>query len=343
MSILDVSYRFFLNKARTGAVVYKLQTGVAVVCGDPLCEWTEIASVMNEFANFRPRNHLDIAFMGASDAFAKGYAQCKGWTMIEFGTQRALNPQTNTVLLGQAGKRIASQSRQLLNAQKGGIVLGVYTPAVHGTDLQLQASLVAIYEAWRAERNASAGLQAFITVYDLFALPELMTFIYAQSSGGLITGFAAIRQLGDGGYHLDPCIVAPGSPNGMTDLLVVAAMTLLRRAGVSSLGLGIEPSQSLSMENIVGIPGPVAKMARKLYDQTIPHLPIHGKKAYHDKFRPDSSKTSALYLIFPSSVFGLRYLLAMIHLANIGLRKLLLADFKARVSTGKSKSVVGHT
>ena len=338
MGILDPSYRFFVNKTRTAALSYKIQNGVAVVAGDPLCETEEIASLLQEFKKYRRRNNLSIAFMGASKAFVEGYAQPQGWTAIRFGTERVLNPQTNDVLLERSGKRIAVQNRQLLNPHKGGVSLGVYVPAVHGTDTQLQADLVAIYDAWRAERNGSTGPQAFITVYDPFALPDLMTFVYTRGADGQINGFAALRRLQGGGYHIDPCIAAPGSPKGVSDLLLVAAMALLNRAGVSYLGFGFEPTHALGLDDISGMPNLLATFTRDLYSRTFQRLPIHGKKAYHDKFRPDPLQDSALYLVFPRSIPGPQHLLAMMHMANISLRKMIWADVRDWVPKRKKNS-----
>lgn len=338
MGILDRSYRFFVNKARNAAISFKVQTGVAIVGGDPLCEADMIAGLLEEFATYRREHHWGIAFMGASESFVQEYAQPQGWTTIRFGTERVLNPQTNEILFERGGKRIAVQNRQLLNSQKGAVTLGVYAPAVHGTDTQLQTDLIAIYDAWRAERNHTTGPQAFITVYDPFALPALMTFVYSRGPDGEINGFAALRRLGCGGYHVDPCIAAPGSPKGISDLLIVAAMALLHRAGVSYLGFGFEPCRALRPEDITGMPGPVASLTRDLYGHTFHRLPIRGKKAYHDKFRPNSLQDSGLYLVFPRGVPGPRHLLAMLHMANISLRKIVWADVRAWMTKHKTKS-----
>ncbi|KAJ5156589.1 hypothetical protein N7492_009392 [Penicillium capsulatum] len=338
MGILDHSYRFFVNKARSGALSFKIQNRVAIVGGDPLCGPDIMADLLDEFTEYRRRRRWGIAFMGASESFIRDVAQPRGWATIRFGTERVLNPQTNDVLLERGGKRITVQNRQLLHPQKGGITLGVYAPTVHGTDTRLQAELIAIYDAWRARRNDAAGPQAFITVYDPFALPALMTFVYSRDPAGRINGFAALRRLGGGGYHIDPCIAAPGGAKGISDLLIVAAMALLHRAGVSYLGFGFEPVHLLSSDDITGMSGPLPHITRDMYRHAFQCLPISGKKAYHDKFRPDPPQDSGLYLVFPGGVPGPRHLFAMVHMANISLRKVLWADLRQWVSGRKRKS-----
>ncbi|CAG8370232.1 unnamed protein product [Penicillium salamii] len=331
MGILDRSYRFFVNKSRTAALSFKIQNSVAIVGGDPLCPPSSIPELLAEFTTYRKRHHWGIAFMGASESFLRDYAQPNKWTTIRFGTERVLNPQTNEVLLETSGKRITTQNRQLLNKSKGGITLHVYAPAVHGTDHHLQSTLISIYDTWRAHRNETASPQAFITVYDPFALPSLMTFIYTRDSKGTVNGFAALRRLGADGYHVDPCIASPGSNKGISDLLLVAAMALLNRAGVSYLGFGFEPLHALSRDDVVGMPAPLRSFTRDLYGRAFQRLPIGGKKAYHDKFRPDPNLDNGLYLVFPSGIPGPRVLMAMTHMANISLRKIFWADVRGWV------------
>ncbi|KAJ5767150.1 uncharacterized protein N7511_004766 [Penicillium nucicola] len=338
MGILDPSYRFFVNETRTAALSFKVQNGIAIVGGDPLCEPSMIPALLADFAIYRRRHSWGIAFLGVSEPFARHYAKAHGWTTMKFGRSRVLNPQTNDVLLERSGKRILTQTRQLLDRRKGGIALGVYAPATHGVDRQLQMELLAIYEAWRTDRNISGIQQAFITVYDLFALPAMMTFVYTRDPDGRPNGFAALRRLGTVGYHLDPCIAMPGSPKGISDLLVVACMALLHHADVSYLGLSFEPLDSISRGDIAGVPPLVSHLICGLYRHVVHRLPLRGKKAYHDKFRPDSSQDSEIYLVFPRCMTSPRNLLAMAHMANISLCNVFWEDIRKWASKCRKKS-----
>jgi lysylphosphatidylglycerol synthetase-like protein (DUF2156 family) len=244
MSVLDPRYKFFVNRARTAALSFKVHNRVALVMGDPLCEPHWFTNVLAEFKEYRKRSGWSIAFIGASEVFT-GYAKGHGWTTMQFGTERVLNPMTNDVLNERAGKRIIVQSKQLLNPGKGNVSLGLYVPA-QGEDLDVQKELVRVYDSWREKRNRVAGAKAFITVYDPFSTPGMMMYIYTRGPDGVANGFAAMRHLGaNQGYHIDPCIAAPGAPRGITDLLIVAAMALLHSMRVSYLSLGFEPLETL--------------------------------------------------------------------------------------------------
>jgi hypothetical protein len=205
MGILDGSYSFFVTSSLNAALCFKVKDHICLVGGDPLCPEELFPEVLDQFAKFRKKHNWGIIFIGASDIFAS-YAREKKWTTIQFGNERVLNPVTNLVLQEKTQKRIISQNRQLLNPSKGAITLGIYNPSVL-KDLELQAKLVAVYDDWREARNQTGDPQAFITVFDPFAITGLMTYVYTMDRMGTPNGFAALRRIGaNNGFHVDPCI-----------------------------------------------------------------------------------------------------------------------------------------
>ncbi|KAL3428842.1 hypothetical protein BDV09DRAFT_181375 [Aspergillus tetrazonus] len=325
MGLLDPSYSIFINEQRSGGVCFKIFNKVAVVLGDPLCHATQISALMAEFRLYRRRKRWRVSFLGAGKGLVEYSTSAKEGTstILQFGHNRVLNPLTNEVIHETSGKRILTQNRQLLNSSKGGLSLDIYAPSAQGTDYRLEWELSTIYHDWCIARNATKKPQAFITEYDPFLIPTLMTYIYARDSHGRVLGFAALRWVGmKGGYHVDPCIAAPGARRVITDLLLFASMAYLRQQGVSYLSVGYEPSESLA--GISGLWGPLAPLTDRLYQFTFHRLPISGKRAYFDKFRPDDAQSEPVYLIFPSKLPRPRDVVAVAHAANIRLRRLVL-------------------
>jgi hypothetical protein len=332
MGILDKSYTFFITNDRTAALYYKVKNKIAVVGGDPLCQPSLFPNILSEFEKYRKKASLGIAFMGAGETFV-GYARKEKWTTMCFATERVLNPMTNPVLHGNAGKSITRTTRNLLNPQKEGLTLEVYTPLL-GKNAALQQQLVNVYEEWRDHRNDSKRPQAYITVYDPFALPELMTYIYTKDRTGIPNGFAALRILGSNkGYHLDPYVSSPGAPKGITDLLLYGAMALLNTAKISYLSLGYEPLDDLG--DIHGMPKSMANISRKVHKMIFQGLHVAGKKDYHDKFHPDEAQSSRLYLVFPPGIPSLRHMQGIVHVANIKMREVLFKS--AMMGKGEDK------
>jgi hypothetical protein len=323
MGILDKSYSFFVTTKRDAALYFKVRDKIAVVGGDPLCDPNRYDHLLAEFAEYRKMFDWGIAFLGATSTFA-AYAQRKRWVTMQFGVERVLNPLTNTLLLetSGSGKRTISQSKQLLRKD---ITLGVYSPK-HSFDHVLQDQLINIYESWCSNRNDKPMLQAYMTVYDPFAMPELMTYIYTKDASGEPCGFAALRKIVDG-YHIDPCIAAPGAPRGISELLTISTMSLLQKAGVSYLSLGFEPSTELG--EITGLAKPVQAMARLVHRRTYCDLPIGGKRDFHNKFRPDEEQEANLYIVFPGrSMPSVNHMKAMMHIVNIDISKLIAENVK---------------
>ncbi|KAL3464641.1 hypothetical protein BJX64DRAFT_253996 [Aspergillus heterothallicus] len=332
MGLLDPSYSVFVSDDRTGGICFKTLYKVAVVMGDPLCETGDIPRLLSEFKQYRRRKRWNMSILGAGEGFVRYYNDVKKRsTILQFAKERTLNPLTNEVLHETSGKRIITQCRQLLDPNKGGITIEVYIPLLQDPEPKLETDLAAIYDEWRIARNQSGKPQAFITEYDPFLMPHLMTYIYTRGPDGEMKGFAGLRRIGPkAGYHIDPCIAAPGTRKGISDLLLFASMAYLRQLGVSYLSLGYEPSESLVP--ISEMSPSIAHLTRGIYRHTFRRLPISGKRAYFDKFKPDDDQDSPVYLIFHSRLPEPRQVVSVAHVANISIRRLLFGETQSKDS-----------
>ncbi|RFU32960.1 hypothetical protein B7463_g3381, partial [Scytalidium lignicola] len=336
MGILDQSYSFFITKDLDAALYFKVKNNICLVGGDPLCPEKLYPELLEQFAQYRRKHHWGIIFVGASDTFVS-YAEQQNWTTLQFGSERVLNPVTNPVLREETAKRIATQNRQLLNPSKGGITLGIYNPSIV-KDVELEKQLVAVYDAWRDARNQTQSPQAFITVYDPFAIPGLMTYIYTKDHAGTPNGFAALRRIGaNNGFHIDPCVPAPSAPRGISDLLIFSSMALLNAAGCTYLSFGYEPLTQPG--EISGMPSWVEKVTRKTHKSVFKGLKVSGKKVYHDKWCPDETQSTGLHLVFPSGTPGIQHIIAVMHFANISIKSLLSIKMKKMVGLQKDSEV----
>ena len=323
MGILDPAYKVFTSHQGLGALLYKLQARTAVVAGDPLCTVGHRTPLLKEFAIFRKRHGLGLAFVGASEDFAQ-YAHQQGWTTLRFGHERVINPLTNKVLRNQASKRMISQNRMLLDPKRGGTSLRIYCPSITGVDASLEAQLQQLYDDWRQERNHKCGkdLQAFVTIYDLFSYPASTLFLYTTDKNGSITGFATLRALGaQNGFHIDPFIASSTAPRGITDLLIVTAMQILKHAEIGYLSLGFEPASDI--QEVHGQTKFESWVWKQGYNRVIKSVPVTGKAAYFSKFYPDDSLSSDLFICVPGRGIPVRGSLALMQFANMNVWQLL--------------------
>lgn len=335
MGVRDPSYTFFVNESRTGALCYKLLDNVAVITGDPLCYPTQFSTLLEEFRLFCKAQDWSVALMAASTHMA-ALAQEKKWVTMKFARERSINPMSNPLLLGKGGKRTVAKCRQLL---KSGMDVKIYCPS-YQHDHILEGELTQLYDDWRAARNTQREVQAFMTVFDMLALPRLMTYLYIRDGkSGNIIGLAALRKIAHDGFHVDPVIASEVAPKGTTDLLLFSAMAFCNVAGISKLSLGFEPKQDLNLEDITGMPSSMAKATRKVHQKMWADLPLEGKKTFHDRWHTDDEQNEDLYIIF-MGMPKLRHMLAMLHLVNIRLKTMIVSHVKKEKdkNEGKGKS-----
>ncbi|CAH0038528.1 unnamed protein product [Clonostachys solani] len=329
MGILDPSYDVFTSEYGHGALIYKVQNRTAVITGDPLCPVSHFDQLLKEF---QCKKQLKLAFMGIGQQFAE-YAADKGWTTMHFGRERVLNPLTNKVLRQLSGKRMVAQSRRLLDPKRIGLVADIYCPGRSGRDSTLEAEIQSLYDAWRMERNSKneGGNQAFVTEYDLFSDPDIALYLYIRDREGSVVGLAVLRSLGATcGFHLDPCIASPTAPSGVTDLLPILSMILLRGTGIAYLSFGYEPFPEIC--DISGQRKLKASLTRWGYRRVLETVNVGGKVSYHDKFHPDENLESDLYTVIPKGSLQVQQSAAIMHVANIKLRRLLLSNHRQTVS-----------
>ncbi|KAG6010173.1 hypothetical protein E4U21_007650 [Claviceps maximensis] len=362
MVLLDPDYRVFVSRQGHGSLIYKVAHRTLVVVGDPMCTHDEMGLVLDDLRRFRRARRLRLAFMGVSDDFA-AYASCQRWATFKFGCERVVNPVTNDVLDKKAGKRMLSQNRQLLDRKRGGLTLGIYAPGMTGIHPPLEKSLHHLYASWcrtkqeggggggdssgnKKNKNGSGSgsgnnTQAFITTYDIFSQRTKTAFLYAMDPDSNLCGMAMLRQLGaQAGFHIDPCIAAADAPRGTTDLLMISAMQVLRRAGISYLSLGVEPCVALAEgdddsssndnneqnDGNDGNDGSTrrrrrislgARLANAAYRRVTDLQKVSGKKRYNDKFKPDPLLESGLHVVFPRTTLPVQEALAIMKVAHV--------------------------
>lgn len=91
MGLTDVSFGVFINKNNDAALCFKIEKGVAVICGDPMCEPKFFDRTLQEFRHRYRHIARHVAFLGVSESFAS-YAKKMSWVTVQFGVERIINP-----------------------------------------------------------------------------------------------------------------------------------------------------------------------------------------------------------------------------------------------------------
>jgi hypothetical protein len=85
------------------------------------------------------------------------------------------------------------------------------------------------------------------------------------------------------------------------------------------------------------MPKSMAKLSRKIHRRIFQGLHVAGKKDYHDKFRPDETQQSNLYLVFPPGIPSIRHMTSIMHVANIKLRQVAFAKPMTKAGVEQAK------
>jgi hypothetical protein len=337
MGFQDPSYKVFFSESENAAFIYKILDRTAVISGDPLCPSELHVSLLRDFRQFCKRNGHKVAVVGASDAFARVVRQeTQTCITMQFGLEKVINPVTNPLLTGKSGKRTVQKCRQLL---KNGLTVETYLPSLQH-DSEVEDKVAQIYNDWRASRNSNRTCQAFVTVFDLFFLPDIMAYFILRNPQSEIIGFAALRIF-EKDSHLDPIIASPLAPSGATDVLMLAAFRFAREAGSTHLSLGFEPLPELKA--ITGVPAFLATGIHAVHRRILSKLPLSGKQAFYQRFHPDEEQDGPLHIIFFQQPTP-RSALAILHFANVDVRSVVKsssAEIGKRVVAGSKRKIDG--
>ena len=327
-------------------ILRSCRNGVAIVGGDPLCDTANIA-----------RTAIRIHRIPQKTPLGHGIHGCERRPFTESTpNEKAKTKQTNSVpdassthrtmrsSLEWGAKHITTQNRQLLNKAKGN-----NTPSALRTCRPWHSPTTPIRPHSRLRCMARRAKQlpkthkAFMIFYEPLALPVLMAFVYTRHADGHVNGFAALRHLGSEGTTSIPASRLQAAQREWAICSLVAAMALLNRAPcVLSRIRFFEPLHALTRDDVSGIPGPFAHLARDLYGHAFQRLPIEAE------FRGmiNSSQTPLrrirnliLFFLLGSLVHGI--CLAMTHMANIpSWRKIFWADVRGWAHRGEKTAAL---
>jgi len=235
---------------------------------------------------------------------------------------------------------------KLLNPEKGAITLGIYNPSVL-KDMDLQAKLVGVYDAWRRLETRVAIRKLLLQSLILSRLLALWHMCIRWIEWVLLMALRHYERIGaNNGFTLTlvsrydyttfPSSSALGvgscvggifitfvltlCPQRGANLLIGSISTtrnqwsldflfdaLLNAAGCSYLTFGYEPLTESG--EIYGMPKWIQRLTRKTHKSVFQGLKVSGKKGYYDKWCPDEEQKTGLHLIFPAGTPGFKILL----------------------------------
>lgn len=299
---LDPGGLFFRVSEIEGVIGYRIQSGCAVVFGDPICSIEETARLTEAFHKFCKNKNLGIIYISASEWFAKWALKqnlCK--VMIEAGEELIFNPQKDPKT-GSKGYRLRNR---LNHASNAGITVQEYLQQ----DENLENEIQCIANRWLQARH---GPQISLGNLNFFENRNNKRWFFAKLKGEII-GVALLSKLdAHQGYMLKYLLTIPEMPRGSSELLMITILETLQKENCHFLAYGMVPTKQLG--EIEGV-GQLSKwFAQKIFKIAQWIFKLDQRKTYWEKFRP---KTQRSYVLL--SKLGLKELQAI--------RKSLKIDF----------------
>ncbi|MES1247671.1 MAG: phosphatidylglycerol lysyltransferase domain-containing protein [Actinomycetota bacterium] len=214
---------FFFSPSQRSFLAYRVVGGTAIVSGDPVGEATEFDTLLAEFRRVARASGWRFAVVGVSAENLPRYERL-GMKSIAMGDEAVLIPSQFS-LDGRAIRKVRQSVSRLTKA-------GYTFRVVHAEDADRPA-VDAVSCAWR---GASAERGFSMAMDDLYAEGTLLAL--AEDEGGELGGFLHLAPApAHDGWSLSTMRRRPGTPNGLTEFLIVEAALWAKETGASELSL----------------------------------------------------------------------------------------------------------
>jgi len=221
--------QYLFNPEQTAFLGYRIESGVLVISGDPVGDARGVESLIPVLVRFAEQRGLQLAALGVST---------DGRELLEHAGLRALyigdEAIVETAGFSLEGRAIRKVRQSVSRLHAAGYAT---TMAELGSlDDAVVERLELVAEDWLE----GAPERGFSMAMDSLRNPqgEETLVVYASDAAGVIRGFLHfVPTYGRSAVSLSFMRRQPGTPNGLTEFLIVEAVELLRERGVAEISL----------------------------------------------------------------------------------------------------------
>ena len=208
---------------------YRIESGVLVVSGDPIGPPDALPDLLKRLAVFAESRGLRLAALGVSEQLRPLFEQL-GLRALYMGDEAIVDTASFTL----EGRAIRKVRQSVTRLEKAGF--SAELTAVARLDDATFAALDRVSSAWRGgehERGFSMALDALRRDDQ-----DDTVVVIARDAGGDVRGFLHfVPSYGRQAMSLSLMRRDEGTPNGLTEFMVVEAIELLRERGIRELSL----------------------------------------------------------------------------------------------------------
>lgn len=301
-AILDSHCKIFTTPSIDGCIGYRIESGCAIVFGDPLCAEENQEKLAEAFKEFCREHRLNVTYAFISHKFANRAVNRFGHVLIQFGHKLFLNPQENP--LKRSGSKGVLVRKKVKRAINEGIVVNEYLTE----DPVLESAIEQVGKTWLQSRQ---GLQIFIAYLNFFMDREGKRWFYAVQEDHVL-GVVILNEIkASGGWLLNNLIIEPDSPPGVSELLITTALDTVAKEGCERIVVG--PVTAIEIDTIKGLGPLYSLIVRGLFKTAKLLFRLDRQSVFWEKFTPTNE---ASYVMFDK--MNMRTFKALLKAMNVG-------------------------
>jgi lysyl-tRNA synthetase, class II len=259
-------------------LAYRVVRGVALVSGEPIGPPDADRAALESFLSFARSRGWRTAILGASERLASTYRNL-GLVPLYHGDEAIID----TPEFSLDGRQMRSVRQAVHRLKRGGyhaevVMAGGLTPAQ-------RTELAAVEHAWLRGRQRTGFTMELDSLFGLGGADA--AFVVGRDERGRVRGFLHLAVCpASRSLSLSSMPRLPGTPNGMTAWLIVAAVSWAREHGYQHLSLNFSPFASLLAGE--GQLAPVQRLQRRalLRVKRLLALQLDNLARFNEQFGP---------------------------------------------------------
>lgn len=298
--ILNPGLQHWYAPDEPAVVGYTRRQNVLLVAGAPVCAADALATVAAAFERFARNQGCRVCYVCAAERMRAVAAGSRGYSTIVIGAQPVWNPQTWARVI----ETRRSIRAQLTRARHKGVTIEAMPCAAGRGDAELERVL----EEWLGSRGLPP-LHFMVEPRTLHGAVADRVLMVARRAGAAVAYLVASPVVARNGFLIEQVARSPRAPNGVSELLIDAAMRRFAADGRAYVTLGLVAlSQQAAGARTIN-PWWLRLLMTAARAHATRFYNFRGLERFRMKMSPASWET--IYAIANERTFSLRTLYAM--------------------------------
>ncbi|KAI9738705.1 MAG: hypothetical protein M1834_008210 [Cirrosporium novae-zelandiae] len=287
----DERCQIWRDPSTGAAIAYVPMHRYALMPGDPLCDESQYAKVIQTFLKWLKKElRLKPVWLLVSKEVEEVLGAKMGWKSFSCVAEQTVDPSKN------AAEEDSDLGRKIRHAQRGGVKI-VEIPFGEPVPEDIRQKCDERIQDWLNNRHGTqVRLSSIIPWRDM----EHRRYWYALDKDGKICSLVILAQLSvKHGWQVKYSLDFPGAPNGTIEYITIHAMNAVAHTGATTVTFGGGASSKLtSGHNMTGVK---VRVLEKSYKAIAANLHLIRKTEFRQKL---GATEDLIYICYPPGGLG---------------------------------------